>query len=193
MGSAFNHFGHHNPPVDMQFLPMLLAEEMPSVGIEVGCFVGQVTSLLAQYCKSVLAVDTFQGTVASGEYASPVDVLRTFCENLGELVPEIVHPLVGQSHIWASVLKPVEAGIVVIDGCHDFHRACQDMKVWWPHLKEGGLMVVHDFYVFNTVNKALRWAFGEGYANVAQRDVQSARIPLGGGKYLPTTWAMIRK
>jgi hypothetical protein len=38
---------------------------------------------------------------------------------------------------------------IYIDGNHDYDHAKQDLKLWWPKLRPGGLMAGHDYLQLN--------------------------------------------
>jgi len=35
--------------------------------------------------------------------------------------------------------------LVFVDGDHSYHGARGDIETWWPHLRPGGLMAIHDY------------------------------------------------
>lgn len=40
---------------------------------------------------------------------------------------------------------PVDTDFVYIDAAHDFYSAIQDIKAWWPLVREGGILAGDDF------------------------------------------------
>lgn len=51
-----------------------------------------------------------------------------------------------------SMIK--ELDLLFIDGDHSYEGCMRDIKVWWPKLKVGGHMILHDCYLGSEVQRA---------------------------------------
>ncbi len=49
----------------------------------------------------------------------------------------------GKSDEWATALD-VELDLLYIDGDHSYEQAKRDIENWWPKLRHGGIMLIHD-------------------------------------------------
>lgn len=72
--------------------------------------------------------------------------------------------------------------MVFVDGGHQYHEAAGDILGWLPHIKPGGLMVVHDFEktakVWRGVNEAVNELLVGRYEQAARVDTTIAfRLP----------------
>ncbi len=38
---------------------------------------------------------------------------------------------------------------IYVDGSHQYHNVKKDLELWWPKLKNGGIMGGHDFYIID--------------------------------------------
>ena len=72
--------------------------------------------------------------------------------------------------------------MVFVDGGHQYHEAKGDLLGWLPHIKPGGLMVVHDFEkeakAWKGVNEAVHELLVGHYEQAARVDTTIAvRVP----------------
>jgi predicted O-methyltransferase YrrM len=125
--------------------PLLLAE----VGTFVGNNAVRISDLLDSLnCPHVIyCVDTFKGTASdvTGKVAKEQggSFLDKFKENTAHKGDKIV-PIVGDS-IFGAAQVPNELDYIFIDADHCFEAVTSDVAAWWPKLRDGGLMVGHDF------------------------------------------------
>lgn len=52
---------------------------------------------------------------------------------------------------------------VYIDGNHQYEFVMEDIDLWTPKVKKGGLVSGHDFYLSDGVNKAVRETYPDGF------------------------------
>jgi len=38
---------------------------------------------------------------------------------------------------------------VYVDGCHQYESVLQDMSIWWPKIRPGGILAGHDYVTPN--------------------------------------------
>jgi predicted O-methyltransferase YrrM len=116
--------------------------------IEVGSWLGSSTRHLAKCLPHqgvIYAVDTWLGS----EEHQPGQPYWSFeLDHLYELfLSNVIHeglaskiiPVRLDSATAAKVL-PVQADIVYIDGAHDTDSVYRDLKMWFPHVKPGGIL-----------------------------------------------------
>lgn len=115
--------------------------------IEVGCFKGRSTCILAQY-GNVIAIDLF-GNVDSG--MGKPELIGThhyapFMDNIKRLeLLEIIHPVVSTSSV-LSLVPPMHADVVFVDASHKYHEVVKDIQYTESHVhKDHGLWIFHDY------------------------------------------------
>ncbi len=168
---------------DHPFLPHAIKLVRPQIIIEVGVWKGRSVIQMADVCKSeglgceIIAVDTWLGSsehiLGQQElYASMKvrhgrpDLYYTFLSNvLARGHQDVVTPLPMDSAGACVVLQrhKVAAGIIHIDGAHQYEAALQDIKSYWKLLAEDGLMIFDD-YPHPSVTKAVN-EFAAGVGN----------------------------
>ncbi len=65
-------------------------------------------------------------------------------QNLEEWRFKTVFPLRGMSSEWARVLPYNDFHLTFVDGCHRGHMVLEDLELWWPKTRIGGLVLCHD-------------------------------------------------
>ncbi len=127
--------------------------------IEVGCFHGKSTALLAQYFK-VLAIDTWglgweQGATGRMSNYSDFggDAFKEFLKNMidrklihwdgEEESVDRVHPVCSTSKVLDS-LPYLEANFAFVDAEHTYPAAYKDLVRCARQLREGGVLSLHD-------------------------------------------------
>lgn len=191
---VFQNCGHSTPEHDLIGLRML-ADEIDAKKIaEVGCFVGQSTLMLAKEGRVIYCIDTFEGPVRLQGKKTPNEHLDIFLRNVGDLYPQVVRPIIGKSLTWAKnfAAKGCQFDMVFLDASHKFEDVCLDIREWWKCLRDGGLLVCHDMFVLNDVNKALLYCFGRD-AKLAKRDIQCPRVDMPYKPRVPTSLGVIQK
>jgi predicted O-methyltransferase YrrM len=130
--------------------------------LEVGTYCGKSTIYLAAAAKEggtvVVTVDHHRGSEEhqpGWEYHDPslvdpatgrIDTLPVMRRTLhGAGVEEQVVAVVGRSTAVAA-LWTTPVGLVFIDGGHTEAAALGDLRGWTPHLKPGGVLVIHDVF-----------------------------------------------
>lgn len=55
-------------------------------------------------------------------------------------------------------LLDIRPDVVHIDGCHDYEAVLADFSLWWPQIRDGGVLIGDDYYdngVSQDVSKAI--------------------------------------
>ena len=125
--------------------------------IEIGSWTGTSTGIMAKLIKpykgKIFAVDHWLGSVNVPHHkiAAKIDIFTIFKFNMvKENVWEIVFPLVMKSQEAAEIFRENTVDLIFIDGDHSYECVKQDILLWWPKLKVGGIMCGHDCEVFYT-------------------------------------------
>lgn len=145
----------------LQQLVRSLYRSSPLRVIEVGSWIGATALALADSVPEeveVHCVDTWEGSVndITGPMVRGIGrerLLRLFCKNVNFRLFCSVFPHVGTSEFWASVW-PWQADLIFLDADHKYESVLQDIRVWTPHVRLGGILCGHDL--------------GEGFPGVEQ-------------------------
>lgn len=117
--------------------------------VEVGSWLGESTSIIADYIKpgKVYSVDWFKGNPGTEleNTAKSTDIYGLFDSNLKELgLRKYVHPLIMESIEASTYFKDESVDMVFIDACHDYINIKNDIKAWLPKVRIGGIICGHD-------------------------------------------------
>lgn len=137
----------------------------PRVIVEVGVWKGASSIAMAKRLKDrgqdsvVISVDTWLGSVEHWtdptwfeslviEHGQPM-LMRTFMTNvLAAGVEDVIVPLPLDSLGAAETLRRygIQIDVLHIDAGHEYDSVISDLKVWWPILRSGGLLIGDDYY-----------------------------------------------
>ena len=127
--------------------------------IEIGAWRGRTTRAMADNSSAVIfPVDTWSDTAIGfpgwwtagedqGKYKKKDWLLHEFLKNLDTLVSTKVIPLRMTSVQAARIPKFsfMQFDMIFIDGDHVFASVVEDIKLWLPRLKPGGILCGHDY------------------------------------------------
>ena len=118
--------------------------------VEVGCWEGLSTGIIANEIKGkgeLFAVDHWQGNPGTiiEQKALLTDVYGYFKLNMKRLdVWDTVNPMVMDSETAASIFADEILDFVFIDANHLYPSIKQDIEMWLPKVKKGGILCGHD-------------------------------------------------
>lgn len=119
--------------------------------IEIGSWVGESTSHWATAVKDrggiVYSVDWFQGNYGTdlNPIAEKIDVYSIFINNLTELgLRDFVRVFYMESSEAVKFIDDGSMDIVFIDASHEYNNVKRDIELWYPKVKEGGIICGHD-------------------------------------------------
>ena len=123
------------------------------VFIEIGSWMGHTASIVGEVAEreggQVYCVDTWRDRNGL--------VLRMFCHHMESLgLHEIVYPMVMESVVAAPLIKDEAADMVFIDADHKYSSVKQDIDLWWPKVKTGGILCGHDCELYYSVCTPVR-------------------------------------
>jgi predicted O-methyltransferase YrrM len=141
--TPFNQIAQHQK----DFLTGLLSNRNIGVGVELGSWLGESSSVLAKHCNKLYCVDSWQGNkdTALQQVAQGSDIYSTFMSNIRELGINNIVPIKGDTSSAAVTFGDGSVDFIYIDADHTYSGVTRDIEAWWPKLKVGGLMAGHDF------------------------------------------------
>jgi len=178
----FNGLGHETPAIDHWALKALVEDVKPFVAVEVGSYVGSTALTIADAAPecALFCVDTFQGPRAHRGVLKAEKIFGTFCKNIGPRLFTTVFPLCGPSRVFAENWpEEQKADLIFLDADHAYDSVAQDIRLWWPHVIEGGVLAMHDYGAIPSVTQAIKDAFLPG-GPLHGRDLQNIGRPVGG-------------
>ena len=134
----------------------LNASKNDAIFVEVGSWVGYSACVLGEVAKrdggQVFCIDHWRHipirTLRQHAYGPPryyYDTFPIFMHRIEEHgLNKVVHPLVMKSATAATIFSDGIADMVFIDADHRYEGAKQDIELWWPKVKEGGILCGHD-------------------------------------------------
>lgn len=129
--------------------------------IEIGCFIGESTTIFAQYFSEVIAVDPFESGYDINDSTSHLDFTSVYSEYIKRTssYPNIkTIRLTSDSAV--DLLDDEIFDFVYIDGLHTYEQVKKDITNYKPLIKQGGVIAGHDYHpnwngVIDAVNEML--------------------------------------
>ena len=128
-----------------------------SIGVEIGVWKGQFSKILLDVVqpKMLYLIDPWEGDIMSGDKNGDnvvtIDLQKYFIENI---IPEFYFlDNVKVLKTYSTILKlfPNEyLDWVYIDGDHAYESVKYDLEVSYSKLKQGGLILRHDYHINNS-------------------------------------------
>ena len=108
----------------------------------------------SEVAKKVYTIDTFKSHDNGVDQMDKFTTLSIFAENVKGY--DNIVAIAGKSEEIIPALR-LEVGVVFIDGWHEYEQVKKDIEVCGPKLKEGGIMIFHDFASYhNHVGRAVK-------------------------------------
>lgn len=141
--------------------PDLIELVKPSVIVEVGSYLGDSATYMAELCKNsnikteILCLDTWLG---SHEHWDAENVSRingyptTYYQFMANVILEghedciTPVPLTSMSGAVLLAKKGVLADFIYIDAGHEYEEVIAEMRAFWPLLRSGGIFVGDDYH-----------------------------------------------
>jgi predicted O-methyltransferase YrrM len=147
--------------------------------VEVGCKEGRTTSHILKNVPNSHAIaidpwitqeksaDPTKETYESWDFSK---IEAQFWENIGENKDRCnMWRMTSQA---AACVHCDQADLVFIDALHDYEHVKQDIKLWWPRVRLGGILSGHDFnHRWPGVEKAVAESFNLMHVGVAPDSV----------------------
>lgn len=168
-----------------------MAQQNYKTFVEIGCKEGRTTGHILKTIPDsrVIAIDPWivqeksadktKETYESWDFAK---IEAEFCENTG-----VTRDRIGGSSMsaderliflrhtseWAAENCPWgQADLIFIDALHDYEHVKQDIALWWPKIRIGGILALHDFnHKWPGVERAVAESFNLMHVGVAPDSV----------------------
>jgi predicted O-methyltransferase YrrM len=136
--------------------------------VEVGSYQGESTIVFAQNLpnvKKIYAVDPWVNGYAIGDVCSdeyPMEIVENNFDIRVKDYPVIIKKKMTSSE-FVNEIEDGSLDFVYIDGDHQYESCKNDIKLWLPKVKKGGVIAGHDYLAacFIGVVNAVNEAFGQ--------------------------------
>lgn len=177
--------GLSNEPRRWDFLASLMLEQGYKTFVEVGCKEGRTTGHILKNVPDsrVIAIDPWMKQEASTDPTKETydawdfeKIEREFWANVGEH-RERCQMLRTTSEDAARTFSETGLNVdgtdlVFIDALHDYEHVKQDIALWWPKVRIGGMLTGHDFnHKWPGVERAVAESFNLMHVGVAPDSV----------------------
>lgn len=140
---------------DMRVLNDLLNQTAGNQFVDLGCFIGGFTQVLATHARKrggkVYSVDLYK-EIRTGQARDflpehmKYPCKEYFIENMNEIgLMDVIDLHEGCSWEFALKFEDESIDFVWIDASHVYPDVIKDIKAWYPKLRKGGVMAGHDY------------------------------------------------
>lgn len=129
--------------------------------VEIGSWKGKSTIWLGKGSKAgnklkVYAIDPHTGSHEHKKESDKVWTFEEFKKNISKAqVEDVVVPIPKASEETAKNFNQT-VELIFIDGAHDYDSAKLDFELWFPKVKDGGVMAFHDTIGWRGPTKVVR-------------------------------------
>ena len=124
-----------------------------NIFIDVGCFIGGFTKIMAKWAKKrdgkVYSIDLFDNScepIACWGVHKEYDVKEIFLRNIRDRgLEKYVEVIKGCSWEVAEKFENESVDFIYIDAEHKYNSCKKDIQNWYPKLKKGGMIAGHDY------------------------------------------------
>lgn len=138
--------------------------KIAEIGVWQGRSLCSVADIIIANDLSVVAVDIFTGTVSEPvllEEAGRTDIRDEFIKNIKEFgILDRTFVLPVSSAEAVKQIADGELDMGFIDAEHTEKACSEDIEIWYPKIKDGGILAGHDYKYHGGVHAAVNKAFG---------------------------------
>jgi hypothetical protein len=157
--------------MEKQYLELLDATPEGGTFVELGCYKGKSTSFIGVEIHKqkrdieFFAVDSFQGATNSTDenevkaYVGISDIEQTYLESIAPIGNKI-QTIKSLSHEAADMFDDESVDVLFVDAGHSREAVLNDLKAWYPKMKNNSIMAGHDYTAWDGVNQAVTEVFG---------------------------------
>lgn len=136
-----------------QVIPGLLNAIDAKKGVEIGVFKGEWSQyVLENWDGTLYMIDPWRPLGEeyddASNHANHMDAYERAMESIRGF-EDRAFMLRGLSEQLVEIFEDESLDYVYIDGNHAYDYVVQDMKLWWPKLKKGGLFSGHDYLLMD--------------------------------------------
>jgi predicted O-methyltransferase YrrM len=115
-------------------------------GLRRGLRVVEVGSRYGHWARQALDALSVETIYCVDRFPRFPRIVKKWCEVLGEDAMTRAVPLRGKSAEWGRVWRlPID--LLYIDAKHSYEAVKEDIGLWWPHVRAGGVMMCHDLQI----------------------------------------------
>ena len=119
-----------------------------TIGAEIGCWTGRFTSVLSKFVREkIYVIDWFKGSEHTSlkKTSEEEDIREVFIDNMKTLdLLDKIELLTMTSYEASKLINNVSLDFIFIDSDHRYEYIKQDLDIWYPKIKIGGLLIGHD-------------------------------------------------
>ncbi len=152
----FETFGSHMRYADIHAILFALTQikpRRPFVMAEIGSFAGaSALAIASSTCvRRLYCIDGWEGSekdaVINKKYSEfgSKKIYETFLHNVGPFLGDPIIPIHLKSEDAAKLPQLASLDAVFFDGDHSYPGFSNDMRLWMPKIKPGGIVVGHDY------------------------------------------------
>ena len=127
-----------------------LIEQCPEGGtmVELGAWLGKSSSYLVDKSvnRNVIIIDSWKGSpnelTTTHKFATEVDIYEVFKQNMGERTYKSIRGLSSEA---VSQFEDESLDVVFIDLTHTYESVKENINLWLPKVKSGGILSGHDY------------------------------------------------
>jgi predicted O-methyltransferase YrrM len=127
-----------------------LIDKTPETGtfVEIGAWLGKSSSYLVDNSgnRNIIIIDSWEGSpnerATNHRLATETDIYEIFKENMGDRKYQSIR---GLSTEVANQFEDESLDTVFIDATHTYEAVKEDIKVWYPKVKKGGILAGDDY------------------------------------------------
>lgn len=112
--------------------------------LDLGSYKGMSAWGMAHTAKSVFSVDTFKANTAGLYQLDEITTLDDYINTVKDL-PNVKWFVGTSEEASKSEEVPADFDLVFIDAQHDYESVKLDISLWWPRVRSGGYLVLHDY------------------------------------------------
>lgn len=132
-------------PEELEALAKEASKIVDGVIVELGSYFGKSTCTLAEWCRGttkVHAVDMWDNRNMGKEMKA--DTFAEFSKNI-EPWKDRIHPIREDTVAAAKNFKGPVIDLLFIDANHSYTACLADLEAWYPLVKVGGTIMLHDY------------------------------------------------
>jgi hypothetical protein len=151
--------------MEQQYLELLDATPEGGVFVELGCYKGKSTSFIGVEIHkqkrdiNFFAIDSFQGATNSTDaneikaYEGISEIEESYTYNVS-LIGNKIKTIVSLTDEAAQYFEDGSVDVIFLDAGHSREAVLNDLKAWYPKMKNNSIMAGHDWTSWPGVKEA---------------------------------------
>jgi hypothetical protein len=151
--------------MEKQYLELLDATPEGGTFVELGCYKGKSTSFIGVEIHkqkrdiNFFAIDSFEGATNSNDanevkaYEGISEIEEAYTYNVSQIGNKI-KTIVSLSHEASQYFEDGSVDVLFVDAGHSREAVLNDLKAWYPKMKNNSIMAGHDWTSWPGVKEA---------------------------------------